>query len=121
MVGVAFCLKLVGPWTVFGKKNESGPNTTWSVPVWAKQRNGSCGWLAACAVPGSADSVTAEASTAVTADARAAVAREIRRPALSLSLGYGFVIFRSSFPGGRFSWPLGRPPWRAVLRTRWLA
>src|SRR4029077_445755 len=45
--GPGVFLKLVGPWTVLGKKNESGPNTTWSTPTWAKQRNGSCGWLAA--------------------------------------------------------------------------
>jgi hypothetical protein len=92
MVGPAFSLKLVGPWTVIGKKNESGPNTTWSTPIWAKQRNGSCGWLAASAVPGSADSVTADASTRVTADARAAETRELCLPKLFLSLCPGFII-----------------------------
>ena len=47
IVGPAFSLKLVGPWTVLGRKNESGPNTTWSTPTCAKHRAGTSGWLAA--------------------------------------------------------------------------
>src|SRR5215472_90108 len=78
MVGPAFSLKLVGPWTVGGSKNESGPNTTWSTPACAKQRAGTRGWLAASAGPGSsADTAPTGASTAVSAIARTMTAREM--------------------------------------------
>src|SRR6516162_4242661 len=92
MVGPAFSLKLVGPWTVFGKKNESGPNTTWSTPTWAKQRNGSCGWLTASAVAGSAHSAAAAASTAVRAIVRAVTPQEIGLLKRSLITCFGFFI-----------------------------
>src|SRR5215831_13970288 len=81
MVGPAFSLKLAGPWTVGGSKNESGPNTTWSVPACAKQRAETCGWLAASAVPGysavSVVSAPADASTAASASAPVLAAREV--------------------------------------------
>src|SRR6516225_4214631 len=91
MVGPAFSLKLVGPWTVLGKKNESGPNTTWSTPTWAKQRNGSCGWLtASAAVAGSANSTTAEPTTDARAAAPAVIRREtgLTKPRVTACIGF---------------------------------
>jgi len=96
MVGPAFSLKLVGPWTVLGKKNESG--RTRHGPRLSEQSSGTGVRLARCQ-RGSRqrDSVTADASTRVTADARAAETRKLRLPKLFLSL-CPVSSFRLSFP-----------------------
>src|SRR6516225_8051131 len=99
MVGPAFSLKLVGPWTVLGKKNESGPNTTWSTPTWAKQRNGSCGWLtASAAVAGSANSTTADPSTDARAAAPAVTRTGLPEPCLTTCIGF-FISVLLPFVG----------------------